>query len=63
LHALSLRFHLDGRPGGVARDIERGTRGIGTLMSYMLFSIIPVILEFALVAAVLLSHSTGASRQ
>ena len=56
LHALSLRFHLDRQTGGVARDIERGTRGIGTLMSYMLFSIIPVILEFALVAAVLLSH-------
>src|SRR3989442_14819561 len=36
------------------RDIERGTRGISTLLSYLLFSIIPVILEFALVAAVLL---------
>ncbi len=56
LHALSLRFHLDRQTGGVSRDIERGTRGIGTLMSYMLFSIIPVILEFALVAAVLLTH-------
>src|SRR5512146_604279 len=53
LHALSLRFHLDRQTGGVSRDIERGTRGIGTLMSYMLFSIIPVILEFILVAAVL----------
>ena len=56
LHALSLRFHLDRQTGGVSRDIERGTRGIGTLMSYMLFSIIPVILEFTLVAAVLLTH-------
>ncbi|MEO7728675.1 MAG: ABC transporter transmembrane domain-containing protein, partial [Burkholderiales bacterium] len=56
LHALSLRFHLDRQTGGVSRDIERGTRGIGTLMSYMLFSIIPVILEFVLVAAVLLTH-------
>ncbi len=56
LHALSLRFHLDRQTGGVSRDIERGTRGIGTLMSYMLFSIIPVILEFILVAAVLLTH-------
>ncbi len=53
LHALSLRFHLERQTGGVSRDIERGTRGISTLMSYMLFSIIPVILEFALVAAVL----------
>src|SRR4029079_9535531 len=53
LHALSLRFHLERQTGGVSRDIERGTRGISTLLSYMLFSIIPVILEFALVAAVL----------
>jgi len=55
LHSLSLRFHLDRQTGGMTRDIERGTRGIGTLMNYMLFSIIPVILEFALVAAVLLT--------
>jgi len=55
LHALSLRFHLDRQTGGVTRDIERGTRGISTLLSYMLFSIIPVILEFALVAGVLLA--------
>ncbi len=55
LHSLSLRFHLDRQTGGVTRDIERGTRGVGTLMSYMLFSIIPVILEFVLVAAVLLN--------
>jgi ABC-type transport system involved in Fe-S cluster assembly fused permease/ATPase subunit len=55
LHALSLRFHLERQTGGMTRDIERGTRGISTLLSYLLFSIIPVILEFALVAAVLLS--------
>ncbi len=55
LHGLSLRFHLDRQTGGMTRDIERGTRGISTLLSYLLFSIIPVILEFALVAAVLLS--------
>jgi len=54
LHALSLRFHLERQTGGMTRDIERGTRGISTLLSYLLFSIIPVILEFALVAAVLL---------
>ena len=53
LHALSLRFHLDRQTGGMTRDIERGTRGISTLLSYMIFSIIPVILEFGLVAAVL----------
>ena len=55
LHGLSLRFHLDRQTGGMTRDIERGTRGIGTLLSFMLFSIIPVILEFSLVAAVLLA--------
>jgi len=56
LHALSLRFHLDRQTGGLTRDIERGTRGISTLLNYMLFSIIPVILEFGLVAAVLLTR-------
>ena len=55
LHSLSLRFHLERQTGGVSRDIERGTRGIGTLLSYMLFSIIPVILEFSLVAFILLT--------
>jgi ATP-binding cassette subfamily B protein len=56
LHSLSLRFHLERQTGGMTRDIERGTRGISTLLSYMLFSIIPVLLEFALVAAVLLGR-------
>ena len=56
LHGLSLRFHLDRQTGGMTRDIERGTRGISTLLSYLLFSIIPVILEFSLVAAVLLGR-------
>ena len=55
LHSLSLRFHLDRQTGGVSRDIERGTRGISTLLSYMLFSIIPVVIEFSLVAFVLLA--------
>jgi len=55
LHSLSLRFHLERQTGGMTRDIERGTNGISTLLSYLLFSILPVILEFALVAAVLVS--------
>src|SRR5574339_513890 len=55
LHGLSLRFHLERQTGGMTRDIERGTRGISSLLNYMIFSIIPVILEFALVAAVLLA--------
>jgi len=56
LHSLSLRFHLERQTGGMTRDIERGTNGISTLLSYLLFSILPVILEFALVAVVLLSR-------
>ena len=56
LHSLSLRFHLNRQTGGMTRDIERGTRGISTLLTYMLFSIIPVILEFLLVAAVLFAR-------
>jgi ATP-binding cassette subfamily B protein len=56
LHGLSLRFHLERQTGGMTRDIERGTRGISTLLSYLLFSIIPVILEFTLVAVVLLGR-------
>jgi ABC-type transport system involved in Fe-S cluster assembly fused permease/ATPase subunit len=56
LHSLSLRFHLDRQTGGMSRDIERGTNGVSTLLSYMLFSIVPVILEFALVAAVLFTR-------
>jgi ATP-binding cassette, subfamily B, heavy metal transporter len=53
LHALSLRFHLDRQTGGVTRDIERGTRGISTLLSYMLFSVIPIVLEITLVTLLL----------
>src|SRR5262249_5726332 len=56
LHSLSLRFHLERQTGGMTRDIERGSAGISTLISYMLFSIIPVLLEFGLVALVLLSR-------
>ena len=49
LHALSLRFHLNRQTGGVTRDIERGTRGISTLVSYTLFSILPTLVEILLV--------------
>src|SRR5262249_7233523 len=53
LHALSLRFHMDRKTGGVSRAIERGTRGIDFLLSFMLFSILPTILEVGLVCAIL----------
>ena len=51
LHALSLQFHLGRQTGGVSRDIERGTRGIQTLVSFSLYSILPTIIEFVLVLA------------
>ncbi|HEV8500044.1 MAG TPA: ABC transporter ATP-binding protein/permease [Casimicrobiaceae bacterium] len=53
LHALSLRFHLDRQTGGLTRDVERGTRGISTLIGYTLFSILPTLVEISLVAAIL----------
>jgi ABC-type transport system involved in Fe-S cluster assembly fused permease/ATPase subunit len=54
LHSLSLRFHLDRQTGGVSRDIERGTRGIGFLLNFTLFNILPTLLEIGLVAIILL---------
>ena len=52
LHALSLRFHLQRQTGGVSRDIERGTRGISFLLNFMLFNILPTLLEIGLVAII-----------
>ena len=54
LHALSLRFHLERQTGGLTRDIERGTRGISTLLSFMVFSVLPTVLEMALVTGFLI---------
>ena len=53
LHALSLRFHLERQTGGMTRDIERGVRGIESLISYSLFSIVPTLIEVVLVLAIL----------
>jgi ATP-binding cassette, subfamily B, heavy metal transporter len=53
LHALSLRFHLSRQTGGLTRDVERGTRGISTLIGFTLFSILPTLIEIALVSAIL----------
>ncbi|MGL4232278.1 MAG: ABC transporter transmembrane domain-containing protein, partial [Casimicrobium sp.] len=53
LHRLSLRFHLARQTGGLTRDIERGTRGISSLLSYTLFSILPTLIELSLVAGIL----------
>ena len=56
LHALSLRFHLNRQTGGVTRDIERGTRGVGSLISYTLFNILPTLVEITLVLGYLVTH-------
>jgi len=53
LHALSLRFHLERQTGGLTRDIERGTRSIGTLISYTIYSILPTLVEIGLVLGIL----------
>lgn len=54
LHNLSLRFHLERQTGGLTRDVERGTRGIASLMGYLLFSILPTFVEIGLVTTILL---------
>jgi ATP-binding cassette, subfamily B, heavy metal transporter len=56
LHALSLRFHLNRQTGGMTRDIERGTRGISSLVSYTLYSILPTLVEISLVIGYLMLH-------
>ena len=53
LHALSLRFHLARQTGGMTRDIERGVRGIESLISYSLYSIVPTLIEVTLVLSIL----------
>ncbi|MGL6108495.1 MAG: ABCB family ABC transporter ATP-binding protein/permease [Rubrivivax sp.] len=53
LHALSLRFHLERQTGGMTRDIERGTRAVHSLISYSLYSIVPTIIEVAMVLTLL----------
>jgi ATP-binding cassette subfamily B protein len=53
LHGLSLKFHLERQTGGVSRDIERGTRGISFLLQFMVFNILPTLVEIGLVAGYL----------
>jgi len=53
LHALALRFHLSRQTGGLTRAIERGTKGIQTLLSFLLFNVLPTFFEIGLVCAVL----------
>jgi len=56
LHALSLRFHLERQTGGLTRDIERGTRGVSSLVSFTLYSILPTLIEVFMVLAWLVIH-------
>lgn len=53
LHNLSLRFHLERQTGGMTRDIERGTRGVHSLISFSLYSIIPTLIEMVMVLTLL----------
>ncbi|MEI6414013.1 MAG: ABC transporter ATP-binding protein/permease [Pseudomonadota bacterium] len=55
LHRLSLRFHLERQTGAISRDLERGTRSVSSLLNYLVFSILPMLVEFTLVAVVLLT--------
>ncbi|MEN8179632.1 MAG: ABC transporter ATP-binding protein/permease [Pseudomonadota bacterium] len=56
LHDLSLRFHLQRKTGAISRDLERGTRSVSSILNYMVFSILPMLVEFGLVAVVLLTQ-------
>ena len=56
LHALSLRFHLDRRTGGVARDVERGMSATSDLLDWTIYTILPTLLEVALVCAILIAR-------
>ncbi len=56
LHSLSLRFHLNRQTGGMTRDIERGTRGVNSLISFTLFNILPTLVEITLVLGYLVTH-------
>ncbi|AWB66402.1 metal ABC transporter permease [Saccharobesus litoralis] len=56
LHKLELAFHLERKTGGVSRDIERGVSGISFVMRFMVFNIIPTLLEIALVIAIFFSE-------
>ncbi|RMG31389.1 MAG: ABC transporter ATP-binding protein/permease [Gammaproteobacteria bacterium] len=54
LHRLSLRYHLERRTGGISRDLERGTRAVSSLLNYMVFNLLPTLVEVLLVAGILL---------
>ena len=57
LHSLSLRYHLERRTGAVTREIDHGIRGISSLISFTLYSILPTLIEITLVVGYLVWHS------
>jgi len=59
LLALSLRFHLERQTGGVSRDIERGSRSIQSLLNYLIYNILPTLVEIALVISLLSAKFDG----
>jgi ATP-binding cassette, subfamily B, heavy metal transporter len=56
LHRLSLRFHLERKTGGLSRDIERGTSSVSSLLNYMVFSLLPTLVEIIMIAGILLAR-------
>jgi ATP-binding cassette subfamily B protein len=56
LHALSLRFHLDRRTGGVARDVERGMTATSDLLDWTIYTILPTLLEVSIVCGILIAR-------
>lgn len=56
LHNLSLRFHLDRKTGAISRDLERGTHSVSSIMNYLVFNIIPTLVEFSLIFIILIIY-------
>ena len=56
LHALSMRFHLDRRTGGVAREVERGMVSVTDLLDWTIYTILPTLIEITLICTILVVH-------
>jgi len=56
LHDLSMRFHLDRRTGGVAREVERGMVSVADLLDWTVYTILPTLFEIALISTILILH-------
>ncbi len=56
LHQLSLRFHLERKTGAISRDLERGARSVSQILNYMAFSILPIAIEFSMIALIMLQQ-------